>query len=73
MQRYPWADGEHRVIFEACARLTRFNAPIRPNLLAAQMTRAGFPDFDLDALFEPLPSARAELAGRLDAFEERSR
>ena len=70
---YPWADGEHRVIFEACARLLQLNARISPNLLASHLTRKGFPDVDLDALFEPLPLAAAELARRLDALEGQSR
>ncbi len=73
LQRYPWSDGEHRVIFESCARLARFNAPITPNLLAAQLTREGFPEVELDALFEPLAAAATELARRLDAFEGKTR
>lgn len=68
LQGREWAEGEHGVIFEACAALTRFGARISPAALAVQLTRAGFPDVDLEAIFEPLPKADAELARRLDAL-----
>lgn len=68
LESYAWAEGEHRVVFEVCARLTRLKVPIRRDMLAAQVTREGFPDIDLDALFAPLPSARDELARRIDAL-----
>ena len=73
LQSYAWADGEHRVIFEVCAKLTRLGVRISPNLLAAQLTREGFPDVDLDALFEPLTLPAAELAHRLAGIEDLSR
>jgi len=73
LKSHRWTEGEQRVIFESCAALARFNVPISPISLAGQMTRAGFPDFDLDVLFEPLPSPAAELGRRLDALEGRAR
>jgi hypothetical protein len=72
LQGHDWADGEQRVIFEACAALTRFGARINPAALAVQLTRAGFPDIDLDAMFEPLQQADAELARRLHALKGRA-
>lgn len=69
LEKRQWAEPEQLLIFEACAALTRFNVPISPASLVVQLTRAGFPDVDLDALFEPLPSAGAELARRLDGIE----
>jgi replicative DNA helicase len=65
-----WTEPEHRIIFEACARLTRFGAGISAAALAVQLTRAGFPEVDLDDLFEPLPQAAAELARRTEGRKE---
>jgi hypothetical protein len=69
LNRHRWIEGEDRVIFEACETLIRFGVRISPAALAVQLTRAGFPDVDLDPLFEPLPRAATVLAGRLKAME----
>lgn len=69
LANYEWVEGEHRVIFEVCAALDSFGVSIDLPKVAAQMTRAGFPDVDFDALFDPLPMADAELAKRLNALE----
>ena len=73
LRNYEWVDGEHRVIFEVCAALDSFGARINVTTVAAQVTRAGFPDVDFDALFEPLPMADTELAKRLNALERNAR
>ena len=51
LRGHAWADGESRILFEACARLARRGARIHKENLAAEVTLAGFPDVELDALF----------------------
>jgi hypothetical protein len=66
LARHRWALPDHQLIFESWAVLARTGTPVRRETLAAQLTRAGFPDMDFDALFSPLPSPATELARRLD-------
>jgi hypothetical protein len=68
--RYPWPQGESRIVYESCAALSARGARINKANLAAEATRAGFPDVDLDSLFHPLPSPDSELARRLEALEK---
>ena len=53
LRGHAWASGEHQIIFEACARLARRGTQICKENVAREVTLAGFPDVDLDALFEP--------------------
>ncbi|MDE3137889.1 MAG: hypothetical protein KGL59_15015 [Acidobacteriota bacterium] len=70
--RHDWPQGESRIVFECCAALAARGARITAASLAAEATRAGFPDVDLESLFAALPSADRELARRLDALEKES-
>lgn len=70
LSNYEWVDGEHRVVFEVCAAISSLGVRIDLPTLAAQVTRAGFPDVDFDALFEPPSMPDAELTKRLNALEE---
>jgi hypothetical protein len=70
--RYPWPQGECRVLYESCAALSSRGARISRATLAAEVTRAGFPDVDLESLFAPLPSPDRELERRLEALEKES-
>jgi hypothetical protein len=70
--RYSWPQDESRVVFECCAALAARGALISAANLAAEATRAGFPDVDLEMLFAALPSPDRELARRLDALEKES-
>ncbi len=69
VRRHRWALVEHEVIFESCAELARLGARIERLPLAARLTRAGFPDVDLDALFSPLPAPDLVLRSHLDEGE----
>jgi hypothetical protein len=51
LRGHAWADGERKIIFEACARLAHRGARIRKEHVAREVTLAGFPDVELDALF----------------------
>jgi hypothetical protein len=72
LRRYPWPQGEPRIVYECCAALSSRGARISQANLAAEVTRAGFPDVDLGSLFAPLASPDRELARRLDALEKES-
>lgn len=73
LARHRWARVEHQVVFESCADLTRWGARIERLPLAARLTRAGFPDVDLDALFAPLPAPERILRRHLDRHEGQGR
>jgi hypothetical protein len=61
-----WTHRDHQLIFETWALLARTGTRVTRETLAAQLTRAGFPEMDFDALFAPLHSPAADLARRLD-------
>ena len=69
LRRHPWPQGEPLIVYESCAALAARGARISPRTLASELTRAGFPDVDLEALFRPLPSPDRELARRVAALE----
>ena len=48
---YSWKSAEHRVVFEAIARLRRRDAERLREELPAQATRMGFPDVEWAAYF----------------------
>jgi hypothetical protein len=73
LRAHPWSCGEHGVVYEACAELVSRGARIAPLALAAQLTRAGFPDADLDALFAPIPAPDRRLSRFLDTVIPESR
>ena len=51
LQAHKWQDAEHRVVFEAIARLPGRNADDLRRQLPAQATRMGFPDVDWETYF----------------------
>jgi len=69
LRRHRWPQGEPLIVYECCAALSARGARISRANLAAEVTRAGFPEVDLDALFRPLPSPDRELARRVYALE----
>ncbi len=73
LRTHPWTQQEHAVIFECCAALSACGVRIDSRRLAAQLTRAGFPDVNLDALFAPVPDPDRELARRVDALLKEKR
>ena len=64
-----WSRAEHAAVFEACVALASLGARIEPASLAARVTRAGFPDVDLDSLFAPFPLAESSLRRHLRDLE----
>jgi hypothetical protein len=70
LRRHRWPQGEPLVVYESCAALAARGARITRGNLAAELTRAGFPDVDLDSLFAPLPSPESELARHLETLEK---
>lgn len=70
LRRYSWPQGERRIVYECCAALSARGARISQANLAAEITRAGFPDVDLELLFAPLAAPDRELARQLDAIEK---
>ena len=53
LRGYAWRDEEHRVVFEALARVRSNDAvPLREQL-PAHATRMGFPDVEWNLYFEP--------------------
>jgi hypothetical protein len=54
LREYAWRDEEHRVVFEALARMRNADAiPLRQQL-PAHATRMGFPDVDWPLYFDPI-------------------
>ena len=50
---YAWREPVHQAIFGCLARLTSANLEFLRSELPACLTRKGFPDVDLELLFEP--------------------
>lgn len=73
LRGHSWSRGEHRVVYEACVELAGSGTRITPPALAARLTRAGFPDVDLDALFAPLPAPDLQLSRLFDSAARGSR
>lgn len=71
MAHYSWLDHEHRIVFNALARLRGRELEDVRSALPAVSTRMGFPDVDWDEFFradqpdqlDPFSLARALLAG----------
>ena len=58
LREYAWRDEEHRVVFEALARVRNADAiPLRQQL-PAHATRMGFPDVNWPLYFDPIPQQR---------------
>jgi hypothetical protein len=51
LSAYCWIDSEHRIVFEALAKISPCDALSLRELLPSQTTRAGFPDVNWDLYF----------------------
>jgi hypothetical protein len=57
LANYRWSDGAHQAVFEITMCFPSTSCQALREQLPARLTRRGFPDFDLDALFTiPAPS-----------------
>jgi hypothetical protein len=54
LQRHEWCDPEQGLIFQTLAELSRCSGDELRRALPAHLTRAGFPDTDVNAFFTPL-------------------
>jgi hypothetical protein len=68
---HAFGDPEHELIFRALARIPNGDAEFVRAALGLRLTRAGFPDFDLEPFFDaPAPDAGeiAEILRELDSL-----
>jgi hypothetical protein len=71
---YCWREPFHQVMFEAL--MSTEDSRVIRELLPARLTRKGFPDFDIDDLFEPSglsPEQIQQLFERIRAAGSRDR
>jgi hypothetical protein len=74
LSMYVWLNNEHRVVFEAIARLCSSNPSLLREQLPAQATRMGFPDVSWENYFVPQPENDIEaLAGELTSTSARTK
>ncbi len=67
---YRFCDVEHQIIFESLQELRAAEPWTIREQLFARLNNKGFPDMDLDWLFEPAKVAPAETRERIRAFLE---
>lgn len=67
---YRFRDGEHQIIFESLRELRAADPKTIREQLFARLNNKGFPDLDLDWLFEPARVAPAETRQRIRTFLE---
>ena len=60
LQAHSWRDAEHRIVFEAVAKLSGRNATELRRHLPAQATRMGFPDVHWETYFASNTSPSTE-------------
>jgi hypothetical protein len=60
LQAHSWRDAEHRIVFEAVAKLSGRNATELRRQLPAQATRMGFPDVHWETYFASKTSPSTE-------------
>jgi len=60
LQAHRWRDAEHRIVFEAVAKLPGRNATELRRQLPAQATRMGFPDVQWETYFASNTSPSTE-------------
>jgi hypothetical protein len=51
LARYEWSDADHAVVFGAIRGAVERGAALTPKNLIALVTRAGFPDVDVEVYF----------------------
>ena len=55
LRTHPFSEPDHEVIFQALAKMPRASARQIRETLSARLTRLGFPDIDVDPIFELEP------------------
>ncbi len=51
---YAWRNHDHQIIFEVLCEIRSKDPQVIREQLPARLTRKGFPDLDVETLFEPL-------------------
>ena len=67
---YRFADATHQIIFECLWELRAADRETIRQQLSARVNNKGFPDLDLDWLFEPARATPAETRQRIRTFLE---
>jgi hypothetical protein len=69
LRTHTFADHDHEIIFQALAKMPPATAEHIRETLSARLTRLGFPDIDVEPIFEfspPTPSTITALLQQLD-------
>jgi DnaB-like helicase N terminal domain len=66
LKLHAFAEPDYQVIFRALAAMPTTGSSDTRQALTQAVTRMGFPDLDLDGLFEEYSPAADEIAGLLD-------
>ncbi len=61
LRSYHWREPLHQVIYEVLLTIPSETPEMVRSQLPARMTRRGFPDFDIKALFTPHGASKAEI------------
>lgn len=69
LREHAFGDAEHEIIFRALAKIPSGDAEFVRTALGLRLTRAGFPEFDLETFFAAPAPAAAEVAEILRAFD----
>jgi len=72
LSAYNWQSADHRAIHDALAHWNAGPPEIRRNL-AARLTRLGFPEIDIEPLFEPVAEPMAALEWLIAQISQQSR
>jgi hypothetical protein len=70
--RYHWVEPIHQEVFQALLRLPGNTPATLRNQLPAILTRRGFPDFDLNAFFEPAKLSKSEVMRLMEFLTSKS-
>lgn len=73
LSEYVWQGAEHRVVFEAIARLCSSNPSLLREQLPAQATRMGFPDVNWESYFGSQKEAEDDIEELVRALIVRPR
>jgi len=68
LQAHAFVEPDYEVIYRALVAMPEAESGEIRERLARAVTRLGFPDVDLDALFSAIPSSSAELAALLESL-----
>jgi hypothetical protein len=70
LDSHRWSDPEHRIVFEALAKIPTCETDSLRELLPAQATRMGFPDVDWPRYFETDSEAHIDVRALVRALME---